>query len=237
MKPNAADFPFQPGQAVARVQYQTWTRPIHFRAATVVRVAEKFVTVQFQDNRRFSTLSPEYLVYRGYCPKCEVPAVSNAQGKLVCPECHQAATAAPPPPALVWRWFPPQYTDASLVAYESAVRNHNCSLETAFAAAQERTMSAYREMVARTLDGLEPLEIVLDVTRGKLLRHAVLDERERFLAELSQVYGWLRDEVESLAWQLENLDAIRADEAFDERAGDRPASMPMLIRCDPSLVA
>lgn len=98
-------WPFQVGEAIYWWPHVGFTGPRPFYAGVVARVGaatSRRVTVQLDDGRKRS-VDASNLVYQGFCPRCEAPAVVGH--RLRCPRCEQAAEAMPPPEELIRRWF------------------------------------------------------------------------------------------------------------------------------------
>ena len=148
----ATAYPFKPTEAVYHiVEPKKGLAPI-LRPGMVVRPAGPLaryradtprVGLVLDDGRRISVCG-SFLAYRGYCRRCDVPAVLD-DGRLVCPLCKRKARQEPPPDHLTLLWYP---IGESLHA--QAVRHcivHKCSWEEGLDAWRKWHFDSFERMI------------------------------------------------------------------------------------------
>jgi hypothetical protein len=147
-------WPFQVGEAVYYVNGMRETLPPAPVPAVIVRVCERWrtyhwasVSILRSDKVRPSKVHCATLVYRGYCPRCEVPAHADGS-RLFCPTCGADVRELPPPDDLVIRWFPFDDYSRSMAMHRAAL-DPSLTWSQAKAASDETLAATYAAALAR----------------------------------------------------------------------------------------
>lgn len=173
-----ADYPFKVGEAVYVCGKYTLSRPPELLPGVITKIGKR-VSVLFADGRQ-RTLKGEKLVYQGYCAACEVPAIQHPTG-LCCPLCGEDATPTPPPPPLIYRWFPIQWTLYAEIAYHGAVLG--CTWKEAHTAMRAYKHERFTAMCEQVGIAREQTWQLNYHQKDALTQLAILGDAERFTAE------------------------------------------------------
>lgn len=187
-------WPFQAGQAVYYVpSHQAFRSRPQTSPAVVLGLKGNRVNILREDGAR-RTVNAEFLLYRGICAACQVPAIERA-GLLACPACDQPASELPSDAQLVC-WYPASYNTQARAARHSLTTG--CTWGQAFEWRLHHDCDAFQAMLKQTgiydswssIDDTDRAvwrEIWSAYINNTMTRYALLGDAEGFVATFEAV--------------------------------------------------